>query len=161
MAHPLYGEVRRKRAAPTRLRRLRGLVAAELAASDDPDDIRLVVRRATLSLDSDLAPDAELLVSAAYGAVWLADLPLANRLAEAAIRAGAEPEANFVRAHALSWLSRGEEADTVLAEIRASELTEGDHARSTFLRASNMLWVLADPPRAKELIDKASRTTSP
>ena len=54
VAHPLYGEVRRKRAAPTRLRRLRGLVAAELAASDDRDDVRLVVRRATLSLDSDL-----------------------------------------------------------------------------------------------------------
>ena len=30
VAHPLYGEVRRKRAAPTRLRRLRGLVATEL-----------------------------------------------------------------------------------------------------------------------------------
>jgi hypothetical protein len=156
VAHPLYGEVRRKRAAPTRLRRLRGLVAAELAASDDRDDVRLVVRRATLSLDSDLTPDADLLVRAAYGAVGLADLPLADRLAEAAIRAGAGPEANFVRAHALSWLSRGEEADTVLAELRTSELTEGDHARSTFLQASNMLWVLADPARAKELIDDAA-----
>lgn len=161
VAHPLYGEVRRKRAAPTRLRRLRGLVATELAASADRDDVRLVVRRATLSLDSDLIPDADLLVRAAYGAVGLADLPLAERLAEAAIRAGAGPEANFVRAHALSWLSRGEEADTVLAEIRASELTQGDHARSTFLRASNMLWVLADPPRAKELIDNAARVVSP
>ena len=62
VAHPLYGEVRRKRAAPTRLRRLRGLVAAELAASDDRDDVQVVVRRATLSLDSDLAPDADLFV---------------------------------------------------------------------------------------------------
>jgi DNA-binding CsgD family transcriptional regulator len=161
VAHPLYGEVRRERAAPTRLRRLRGLLAAELAASDDHDDVRLVVRRATLSLDSDLTPDADLLVRAAHGAVWLADLPLADRLAEAAIRAGAGPEANFVRAHALSWLSRGEEADTVLAELRTSELTEGDHARSAFLRASNMLWVLADPARAKDLIDDAARATSP
>jgi DNA-binding CsgD family transcriptional regulator len=161
VAHPLYGEVRRRRAAPIRLRRLRGLVAAELAASDDRDDVRLVVRRATLSLDSDLTPDADVLVRAAYGAVWLADLPLADRLAEAAIRAGAGPEANFVRAHALSWLSRGEEADTVLAELRTSELTEGDHARSIFLQASNMLWVLADPARAKELIDDAAHTTSP
>jgi DNA-binding CsgD family transcriptional regulator len=161
VSHPLYGEVRRKRAAPTRLRRLRGLVAAELAASDDRDDVRLIVRRATLTLDSDLTPDADLLVTAAHGAVWLADLPLADRLAEAAIRAGAGPEANFVRAHALSWLSRGEEADAVLAEIRASELTDGDRARLAFLRASNMLWVLADPARAKELIDGASRTTSP
>src|SRR6185369_17986991 len=118
VAHPLYAEVRRGRAAPTRLRRLRGLVATELAASDDRDDMRVAVRRATLTLESDLTPDADLLVRAAHGAVWLADLPLADRLAEAAIRAGAGSEANFVRAHALSWLSRGEEADAVLAELR-------------------------------------------
>ena len=160
VSHPLYGEVRRERAATTRLRRLRGLVAAELAASDDRDDVRVVVRRATLSLDSDLTPDADLFVRAARGAVGLADLPLAERLAHGAIRAGAGPEANFVRAHALSWLSRGEEADAVLAEV-GGQLTDVDHARAVFLRASNMLWVLADPARAKELIDAASRTTSP
>jgi DNA-binding CsgD family transcriptional regulator len=160
VAHPLYGEVRRKRAAPTRLRRLRALVAAELAASDDRDDPRVVVRRAALSLDSDLAPDTDLLVRAAHGAVWLADLPLADRLAEAAMRAGAGPEANFIRGHALSWLSRGEEAEAVLAEIHTSQLTDVDRARFAFLRASNMLWVFADPARAKELIDDAPRTTS-
>jgi DNA-binding CsgD family transcriptional regulator len=159
VAHPLYGEVRRRRAPPTTLRRLRGLVVAELAASDDRDDIRVVVRRATLSLDSDLTPDDHLLVRAARGAVWLADLLLADRLAEAAIRAGASQEANFIRAHALSWLGRGEEADAVLADIRSSDLTGDDHARFAFLRASNMLWVLADPARAKELIEDASRTT--
>ena len=161
VAHPLYGEVRRKRAAPTRLRRLRGLVAAELAASDDRDDVQVVVRRATLSLDSDLTPDADLLVRAANGAVWLADLHLADRLAEAAIHAGAGPEANLVRAHALSWLGRGQEADTTLAEIRTGELTDDDRARFAFLRASNLLWVLTDPARAKELIDDASHTASP
>ncbi len=161
VAHPLYGEVRRRRAPPTSLRRLRGLVAADLAASDDRDDIRVVVRRATLSLDSDLTPDGELLVRAAHGAVGLADLPLADRLAEAAIHAGAGPEANLVRAHALSWLGRGEEADTVLAEIRTSQLTDDDHARLAFLRASNTLWALGDPARAKEIIDDASRTTTP
>jgi DNA-binding CsgD family transcriptional regulator len=159
VAHPLYGEVRRERTAPTRLRRLRGLVATELAASEHRDDVQVLVRRATLSLESDLTPDADLLVRAANGAVWLADLPLADRLAEAAIRAGAGSEANFVRAHALSWLSRGEEADAVLAEVRTSELTDDDTARFAFLRASNMLWVLADPVRAKELIDDAARTT--
>lgn len=161
VAHPLYGEVRRKRAAPTRLRRLRGLVAGELAASDDGGDVQVAVRRATLSLDSDLPPDADLLVRAANGAVWLADLHLADRLAEAAILAGAGPEANLVRAHALSWLGRGEEADTTLAEIRTGELADDDRARFAFLRASNMLWVLTDPARAKELIDDASHTASP
>jgi DNA-binding CsgD family transcriptional regulator len=161
VAHPLYGEVRRRRAAPTRLRRLRGLVADELAATDDRDDIQVVVRRATLSLDSDLTPDADLLVRAAHGAVWLADLPLADRLAEAATRAGAGPEPNFIRAHALSWLGRGEEADAVLTEVQTSELTDVDHARFAFLRASNTLWALGDPARAKEIIDEASPTTSP
>jgi DNA-binding CsgD family transcriptional regulator len=161
VAHPLYGQVRRRRAAHSRLRRLRGLVASELAASNDRDDIRVVVRRATLSLDSDLTPDADLLVRAAHGAVWLGDLPLADRLAEAATHAGAGPEPNFVRAHALSWLGRGEDAEAVLAGIPTSQLTDHDHARFAFLRASNMLWALADPSRAKELIDAASRITPP
>jgi DNA-binding CsgD family transcriptional regulator len=160
VAHPLYGEVRRRRAAPTRLRRLRGMVAAELAAADDHDDIQVVVRRAALSLDSDLTPDADLLVRAAHGAVWLADLPLADRLAEAAIRAGAGPEPNFVRAHALSWLGRGEEADAVLAKVDRGQLSGSEYARLAFLRASNMLWTLGDPARAKEIIDDAAYNAS-
>ncbi|WP_326549088.1 LuxR C-terminal-related transcriptional regulator [Mycolicibacterium sp. ND9-15] len=153
VAHPLYAEVRRRRAPYSRLRRLRGSVASELAASTDPDDVSAVVRRATLSLESDLAPEADLLVRAAYGAVWLGDLVLADRLAEAAIHAGAAAEPNFVRAHALSWLGRGEEAEDVLAGIDTSLLTDHDRARLTFLRSSNMLWALGDPARAKALID--------
>ncbi len=160
VAHPLYGEVRRRRAAPTRLRRLRGLVATELAASDDRDDIRVVIRRATLSLDSDLTPDVDLLVKAAHGAVWLADLALADRLAQAAVHAGAGPEAQFLRAHALSWLGRGHEAEAVLAEVPITQLTDDDPAKFTYLRASNMLWALADPARAKEIIDDARYTAS-
>jgi DNA-binding CsgD family transcriptional regulator len=159
VAHPLYGEVRRRRAAHCRLRRLCGLVATELAESSDRDDIKVVVRRATLSLDSDLAPDADLLVTAARGAVWLGDLRLADRLAEAAVQAGAVAEPNFVRAHALSCLGRGEEAEAVLADIRVSELTDHELARLAYLRCSNVLWTLGDPSRAKDLIDDASRNT--
>jgi DNA-binding CsgD family transcriptional regulator len=159
VAHPLYGEVRRRRAPHCRLRRLCGLVATELAESSDRDDIKVVVRRATLSLDSDLSPDADLLVTAARGAVWLGDLRLADRLGQAAIQAGAAPEPNFVRAHALSCLGRGEEAEAVLADIRASELTDHERARLAYLRSSNVLWTLGDPARAKDLIDDASRNT--
>ncbi|OBI78871.1 helix-turn-helix transcriptional regulator [Mycobacterium asiaticum] len=161
LAHPLYGEVRRRRAAPTRLRRLRGLVAAELAAGPDHDDIHLVVRRATLMLDSDLNADAELMVRAAHGAVWLANLPLADRLAEAAVRAGAGVEASLIRAHALSWSGRGEEADSVLAALDQGLLTETERAQLAFLRASNLLWALGDPAGAKVIIDEASHITAP
>jgi DNA-binding CsgD family transcriptional regulator len=161
VAHPLYGEVRRRRSPPTRLRRLRGRIATELATTEDRDDVRAMVRRAALSLDSDLPPDTDLLVRAAHGAVWLADLPLADRLCAASIRAGAGPEPSFVRAHALSWLGRGGEAAAVLAEIDPAELTDGERARLAFLRASNLLWALGDPDRAKTLIDDASRTVAP
>ena len=156
VAHPLYAEVRRKRVPGTRLRRLRGLVATELAHCDDRDAMRVVVHRATLTLDSDLKPDPELLTRAAQGAVWLSDLPLADRLAAAAVRAGGGVEANFIQAHALSWLSRGEESDAVLDAIRTADLTDDGRARLAFLRASNELWSLADPVRAKRRIDEAS-----
>ncbi|MGA5462233.1 LuxR C-terminal-related transcriptional regulator [Mycobacterium sp. NPDC050041] len=160
MAHPLYGEVRRNRAAPTRLRRLRGLVAAELGAADNRDDARVLVRRAALSMDSDLAPDGDLLFRAARTAVALADLPLADRLAAAAVHAGIGPQAVFVRAHALSWSGRGREAEALLAEMSVDRMGEEDQARLTYLRASNLLWALADPPAAKAIIDAASHLTA-
>ena len=156
VAHPLYGEVRRIRAAPTRLRRLRGRVAAELAASDRPNDMRVVVRRAALSLDSDLPPDTDLLIRGAQGAVWLADFALADRLAHAAIRAGGGVEVYFVRAHALSWLSSAEESDAVLASIPTQGFSSADHSRLAFLRAANRLFSLADPAGAKRHIEQAA-----
>jgi DNA-binding CsgD family transcriptional regulator len=161
LAHPLYGEVRRNRAAATRLRRLRGLVAAELAASDDRDDMQVVVRRANLSLDSDLEPDSDLLVRAASGAVWLWEFPLADRLTAAAIRAGGGADAKLIRAYALSCSGRGQEADDVLAGIQTDELADAVYGRMAFLRATNQLFVLADPVRAKELVDDASRAAGP
>jgi DNA-binding CsgD family transcriptional regulator len=161
LAHPLYGEVRRSRSPETRLRRLRGQVAAELASAAGSDDMRNVVRRAALSLDSDLALDTDLLLDAASGAVWLGDLRLADRLAKAAIRAGGSARAYFLRAHALSWLFAGQEADAVLADVPISELTDDDRGRLAYQRASNMLWALGDGPRAKQIIDDAASSTPP
>lgn len=156
VAHPLYAEVRRNRAPGSRLRRLRGLVATALGDREDHDAMRVVVRRAALMLDSDLPLDSELLTRAAQGAVWLSDLALADRLAQGAITAGGGAEAKFIRAHALSWLSRGEESDAVLDAIHTDELTDDGRARLAFLRASNMLWSLADPEGAKQHVDDAA-----
>jgi DNA-binding CsgD family transcriptional regulator len=161
LAHPLYGEVRRRRAPMTSLRRLRGLVAAELAKSDGANDIRTVVRRAALTLESDLEPDAGLLLRAAQGAVWLADLPLADRLSDAAIRAGAGAEARFVRAHVLSFLSRGDQAVAVLDACPSAELTDDQRARFAFLRCHILLFTCRKPELAKQLIDEAKCTTPP
>lgn len=156
VAHPLYGEIRRMRAPSTTLRRLRGLVATELAAGPDRDELRVVVRRASLSLDSDLPPDTDLLVHAARGAIWLADLPLAGRLAAAAIAGGAGADAHFLHAHALSWSFRGEEAERALAELTTQQWDDRDRARFTYLRATNLLWALSRPDEAKALVDAVS-----
>lgn len=153
LGHPLYGEVRRRRAPQSRLRRLRGVVSIELAATAGTGDIRSAVRRATLSLESDLAPDADLLATAARGAVWLADLSLAERLAAAAIEAGAGLESTVVRAQALSWLGRGEEADRTLGDIDEAQLSDIERARLAFVKASNTLWVLGDAERARRIVD--------
>jgi len=161
LAHPIYGEVRRKRAAPTRLRRLRGQVASQLAIGEGCDDIRKVVRRAALSLDSDLEPDPDLFTKAARAASWLADLPLVDRLADAAVRAGADAEASIIRGRALTWLSRGAEADAAFAGIEMSGLSDESRARLAMLRAGNLLWGLQDPSGAKKLIDDVAETVPP
>jgi DNA-binding CsgD family transcriptional regulator len=161
LAHPLYGQVRRNRAAAMRLRRLRGRVATELAVLDDRDDMQIVVRRAALSLDSDLTPDADLLVRAARGAVWLWEFPLADRFAAAAIRAGGAADAKLIRAYAFSCIGRGHDADVLLADIQANELTGAMFGRAAFLRSTNRLFTLADPEGAKVLIDEAARDAGP
>jgi DNA-binding CsgD family transcriptional regulator len=57
----------------------------------------------------------------------------------------------------LSWLGRGGEAESLLASIDTSQLTDEEYARFAFLRSSNLLWALCDPQRAKEFIDDVSR----
>ncbi|WP_306275553.1 AAA family ATPase [Mycobacterium sp. TY814] len=156
LAHPLYGELRRSRAAATRLRRLRGRVATELAASDDRDEVRTVVRRAVLSVDSDLAPDAELLLRAAEGAMFLADAPLADRLAAAAIRAGCGVAAYNIRSFALAWQGRGAEADAAVAATPTDGLAEEDRVYLLGHRGFNKLWGLADPDGARQLFEEAA-----
>ncbi|HEX2285079.1 MAG TPA: LuxR C-terminal-related transcriptional regulator [Mycobacterium sp.] len=158
LAHPLYGEVRRRRVPSTRLRRLRGRVATELAGSDRCDDTQVVVRRAVLTLDSDLEPDPANLIAAARAAMALGDMELANRLANAAIRAGGGVEAAFVRASAP--MNNGEEADATLASIPTAGLPGADHARLAFMRATIRLFTLADPAGANKIIDDASQAIS-
>lgn len=156
VSHPLYGEMRRTRAPVATLRRLRGQIATELAAGSRSDDMRGAVRRAALSVDSDLRPDPALLVRAAQGALRLADLTLAERLAAAAEQAGAGPEATYLRAHALSWLFRGQESEDLLAGVDTTGLPDTERARFAHLRASNLLWALRRPADAKAHVDEVS-----
>jgi DNA-binding CsgD family transcriptional regulator len=161
IAHPLYGEVRKKRAPPTRLRRLRGLVAEELAAGDHCDDARIVVRRATLMLDSDLDPDPELFLTAARTAIGL-DTPLAERLARAAVLAAGGMESQLMHCYCLVWSGRAAEAERELATLVEQATTDVERVEIAELRTHNLFWTLRRPADAETVLDDAgSQLTDP
>ena len=88
LAHPLFGELRRASAGEMYLSGIRG--GWRSASARDPTrDMQSTVRRALLTLESDLPPDPELFVDAARFAMTLLDLEMADRFATAAMSAGA------------------------------------------------------------------------
>ena len=156
IAHPLYGEVRKKRAPPTRLRRLRGLVAEGLATGDRRDDARIVVRRATLMLDSDLDPDPRLFLTAARDAMGL-DTPLAERLARAAVQAGGGMESQLAHCYCLVWLGRAAEAERALATLVEHATTDLERVQIAEQRAHNLFWTLRRLADAEAVLDDTDR----
>ncbi|CUR54978.1 Regulatory protein (Modular protein) [metagenome] len=148
LAHPLYGEVRRSAMGALRARRLRGQVALTLSDAQD------LIPRAVLTLDSDLPADPLLFLQAAEAATRLYDLPLAERLARAAAASGA-PVARLVHAAALSWLSRGEEAEAILQDLAQTAPDAQLRAMVQLHRTGNLLWTMARPEEARQALEAA------
>jgi len=138
LAHPLFGEI--QNTSSLRLRRLRGRIATELAGknSTDPRDL---IRRAVLTVESDLPPEPELLLAASAAAMSLLDHRLAETLAERAVATGGGPWANIARAMAITWQERGVEAETVLAE-QAEQASGLERTQIAILRAMNFTLIL-------------------
>ena len=151
LAHPLYGEVRRAAMGTLRARRLRGHVAQTLDAEQDP------IPRGVLTLDSDLPPDPALFLRAAEAATRMYDLPLAERLARAAAATG-DPVARMVHAAALSWLSRGDEAEAILTDLAESATDPGMLALVQLHRTGNLLFTMARPNEARQALAVAEAT---
>lgn len=151
LAHPLYGEVRRAAMGTLRARRLRGQVAQTLDAAPDP------IPRALLVLESDLAPEPALFLQAAEAATRMYDLPLAERLARAAAATG-DPGARLVHAAALSWLSRGDEAEAILGDIADSAPDPATRALVQLHRTGNLLFTMARPGEARRALAAAEAT---
>ncbi|WP_106127977.1 helix-turn-helix transcriptional regulator [Pseudosporangium ferrugineum] len=113
LAHPLYGEVVRRRCPVTRSRRLLAKLAdlVETAGGRRRDDL---LRVAVWRLDSGTAQDGALLLDAAGQAFARFDVPLTRRLASAAYEAGAGYPAADLLATALLF---ADEADAALAVL--------------------------------------------
>ncbi|GIJ71903.1 helix-turn-helix transcriptional regulator [Virgisporangium ochraceum] len=105
LAHPLYGEVVRRRCPFTRARRLRADLAHLIEATGARragDALRIAAWR----VDSDTATDPGRLLRAARSAFLGNDLPLAARLSRAALAAGGGFGATEVLATALFLTDR-------------------------------------------------------
>jgi DNA-binding NarL/FixJ family response regulator len=152
LAHPLYGEVRRGEMGLLRARRLRGVIATALAGTGArrADD---TVRRAVLALGSDLEPDISLFLASAHSAIRLFDLSLAERLARAAADAGGGFAAKLILTYALSWGSRCEEAERILAELVPLARDDFERAQVGGVRAGNLFWPLGRAMQAEEVLD--------
>lgn len=149
LAHPLLGEIRH--AGSLRLRRVSGRIADELAKKGSADP-RLLIRRAVLTLASDLTPDSEFLLAAASAAMQLLDHRLAEHLAERAVAVGGGPWAEIARAMAITWQERGVEAEALLAE-QAEQAAGFERTQIALLRAMNFTLILGEVARAEAELD--------
>jgi DNA-binding CsgD family transcriptional regulator len=153
VGHPLYGEIRLSHCGPLRLRRLRGSVAAVMAERTGSDLLRLGL----LWLESDLVPDAEVLMQAAKIAASRLDVGLAERLARAAAEARPGPETTIPLAYILFLQEKGDEAEEVLNTLGPAEFAADGFLDGSILRAANQLWLLRNPDESRAVIDSAIR----
>ena len=153
LAHPLFGELRRAAASEMYLSRIRGGLAQRLAKDADPD-MHATVRRALLTLESDLDPDPQLFLEAARFAMTLLDLDLSDRFATAAADSGLS-EAVGLRAISLAGRGHGEKAEAVLAGIDIDD--PGGHHWAT-VRAANLIWNLGRPREASAILERLAST---
>jgi DNA-binding NarL/FixJ family response regulator len=153
LAHPLYGELRRARCGWARTRRLRGEIALALAEQASGT----VLRRAVLTLDSDLPHEPDLLAAGAGRALELLDLPLGVRLARAAAAGHRGFEPRLTLGYALGWSGLGEETESVLAELAGDCATDAELTEVTLCRVGNMFWCLARQHAAEAMLDEAER----
>jgi DNA-binding CsgD family transcriptional regulator len=154
LSHPVYGEVLRQSMPRSRLRRLSALLAesVEVSGARRPEDL---LRLGRWQLDSGQAGDPDLLSRAARRASEVFDLPLAARLAQAAMDAGGSAEAGLVLGETKFRSGQHAEAETVLADAARLCRTDSDVARIASARVFNLYSNLGDAAAATAVLDQA------
>ncbi|WP_338103582.1 helix-turn-helix transcriptional regulator [Mycobacterium riyadhense] len=154
VAHPLYSAVTLAHCGQLRQSRLRGRLATALAsphntAPVDPAQLGL------LWLESDLPPDADILLAAAGAGLAQLDIGFAERCARAAVDAGGGIGAKLQHAYCLFLLGKASDAQAELSRIRPDELRGTDFLNDFSLMAMNLLFGFAQPDEAVCLVERA------
>ncbi|MFU8870313.1 LuxR C-terminal-related transcriptional regulator [Micromonospora sp. SL4-19] len=150
LAHPLYGEVMRRRCPVSRTRRLKATLAelVEQAGKRRRDD---VLRVAVWRLDSGTAQDSALLLEAAAQAFGRYDVPLATRLGRAALEAGGGFDAAELLATILMFGDRPDEAIQVLNSVADVIHDERRHSRWVTVHSMVSYWGLSRESTVEEI----------
>jgi DNA-binding CsgD family transcriptional regulator/tetratricopeptide (TPR) repeat protein len=151
ISHPLYGDVVRRLIGTASARKLRGRIVTVLRARGT-DSAAARVRLAQLSIDSDQPADNDLLIAAAKDAVFLANLPLGERLARTAFDLGDGLRAAELLSRAVLWQGRPAEADTILASFEPNNLDELQLVQWGIPRLSVLFWSMGQPQQANDIL---------
>jgi DNA-binding CsgD family transcriptional regulator len=158
LAHPLYGEVMRRHCPVSRTRRLQATLAGllERVGKRRRDDL---LRVAVWRLDSGTAQDPALLLDAAAQAFGRYDVPLATRLARAALDGDGGSDAAELLATILMFADRPDEAIEVLDQVAGA--IQDDRRRSRWLTARGMVsyWGLSRESTVEEIAARGAELT--
>ncbi|WP_433801748.1 LuxR C-terminal-related transcriptional regulator [Actinomycetospora sp. CA-084318] len=148
LAHPLYAELLRGRASPLRVRTVHRRLADSqqaIGARRARDRLRLLLWRLGAGQSVDPAELVEIAERVLPG-----DPTTAGRLAEAAVEAGGGFDAGFLSARVLLAAGRGDEAEALLATLRADTTDRSVQLVTT--RAQNLFYALGRPDRAAAVL---------
>ena len=154
LAHPLYGEIVRRRCPVIRTRRLLETLAdlIEGTGARRRDDL---LRLAVWRLDSGTAQDSAMLLDAAGQAFARFDMGLAQRLGEAARQAGGGYPAVELLATILMFCDQPDRALALLDDTAAEAATPQLRGRRLTVRAMIRFSGQGDPAAVDELADGA------
>jgi len=154
LPHPLYAEVLRARVSPLFARASAEALARALkraGARRREDTLRLAI----WSLDGNAWLEPELMVTAATTARQRYDFPLAERLARAAVEAGAGFEAGLLLAQACWLQGRGEDALRELGKLDAEAITDEQRTLLAVARIGVLDWSLKKTDEALRVAEEA------
>lgn len=151
--HPMFSEVVRRRVGRAAARRLRGSLveAMQTRPLTGPGDR---IRLAELALDSDRDLDVDLLVTSAKDAIALANVPLGERLAQAAVDRGGGFRAANMLARSQLWQGHSAEAESALSRFDPDALDERQLVGWGVTRIANLFWAAGDAETADAVLEE-------
>jgi DNA-binding NarL/FixJ family response regulator len=156
VAHPLYTEVVRSLVPEAARRRTRRRLARDQAADGRDDHL---LHRAVVLLDSGAtAHSGPLLTAGARHAVAQLDLPLAERLARAAVDEGAGFPAHATLIEAVRWQGQPALAERLAAAAALAASSDDDRGRLAAARALTLFCGLGQADQAEAVLREARAT---